>query len=608
MAGDLKNMFKMLTSGWQNGGSIGEDLGARGIEAPVYAVWDGSAGAPVALSSALGGGGTKSGGAVTSSALTASLVNAGTGFSINLNWDTSVGSAPAAFQAAVVKAATYLAGQFSDTVTLNLNIGWGEVGGSTLGSGALAQTSTYLVSSSYAGVVSALKADATTAADASAVASLPGSAAGNFWLTTAQARALGLNVGSATDASIGFSTAYGFTYDNTAGVAAGTYDFFGVALHEMTETLGRMLLVGASIGATTNSYGAYDMFHFSAAGVRTFSGSAAGYFSIDNGVTNLAAFNTVSGGDAGDWSSVVTNDAADAFATPGVVLNVSDVDLTAVDVIGWNRVGQNNSTPSGVTVTPAVASLGALQGSAGLAANVSLATIRQVGGAAGDAYSFTLGGAGAGAFKLTTASNVATLAAGAAGVAGAAGGRLYALTVTPKDVSSGNAGPASPLDVIVGSAGGDTVSVATLTGAAGAGAGTPTFIYGLGSADVIDGSGMTGTLTIAGGGGADRMTGGGGFNDYVYGAASESTVSAMDVITNFHSGDVIDLTGLGTRLSFAGSVSNSLAARSVGWAQSGGNTFVYVNTSGRSQSLGGVSMKIELLGNITVVGGNISHL
>ena len=599
MATDLKSLFKFPGVGGTGGGSIGDDLGVRGVEAPVYAEWDGEDGSPVVQSHALGGGGVKSTGTGTGTALTATLVNAGTGFSINLNWDSSVGAAPAAFKAAVVKAATYLVGQFTDAVTVNLNIGWGEVAGSALGSGALAQTSTYLVSTNYTALSNALKADATSAADASAVASLPGAASGNFWLTTAEARALGLAASTATDASVGFSTSYGFDYDNTDGVASGTYDFNGVALHEMTETLGRMLLVGASIGTTTNSYVAYDMFHFSGSGVRTYSGSTPGYFSIDNGVTNLAAFNTVGGGDPGDWSSVVTNDAADAFATPGVVLNFSSADLTAVDVVGWNRVGQNTSVPSGITVTPSVSSLASVQGSSGLAANRALATIREVGGAAGDSYSFALGGAGASAFKLTTSGNVGTLAAGSAGVAGAAGGRLYALTVTPKDVTSGNAGPASPLDVIVGSSGGDTVSVATLTSAAGAGAGTPTFVYGLGAADTIDGSGMTGALTIAGGG---------GLNDYVYGAASESTVSAMDVITNFHASDLIDLTGIGTKMNYAGAVSSSLAAQSVGWGQSGGNTFVYVNTSSRSETLGSVNMKIELLGTITVVSGNITHL
>ena len=618
MAAELRTPLKPLFSGARGDGTIGDTIGMGGLEPPVYAVWDGADGTPVTLSSAGGHGGARATGTATRPALAATLVNAGTGFSINLKWDSSVGSAPAAFQAAVVKAATYLVGQFSDAVTINLNIGWGEVGGSALGSGALAQTSTYLVSTSYAGLVTALKADATSAADASAVASLPASAQGAFWLTTAEARALGLAGSTSTDADIGFSSSDGFTFDGTNGIAAGTYDFNGVALHEMTETMGRILLVGDSIGTTANSYDALDMFHFSAPGVRTFSGTTAGYFSVDNGTTNLAAFNTVSGADAGDWSSVVTNDAADAFATPGVVLNVSDIDLTVVDAVGWNRVGFSTSVPTGITMTPVAGSLASLQGSSGqgsagqgssgLAANGALATIRQTGGATADSYSFALDGAGASAFKLTTTSNVGTLAAGSAGVAGAAGGRLYALTVTPKDVSSGNAGPASPLDVIVGSTAGDTVAVATLTSAAGAGSGTPSFVYGLAGADTIDATGMTGTVMIAGGAGADRMTGGSGLNDYMYGAAGESTVSAMDVIANFHSTDLIDLTGLGTKLAYAGAVSNKLAARSVGWGQNGGNTFVYVNTTSKAQALGSVDMKIELLGTVTLTGANITHL
>ena len=41
-------------------------------------------------------------------------------------------------------------------------------------------------------------------------------------------------------------------------------------------------------------------------------------FSVDGGATSLAAFNTVSGGDAGDWASSVSNDAMDAFSSSGV--------------------------------------------------------------------------------------------------------------------------------------------------------------------------------------------------------------------------------------------------------------------------------------------------
>src|SRR5436305_236970 len=83
--------------------------------------------------------------------------------------------------------------------------------------------------------------------------------------------------------------------------AAASYDFNGVVLHEFTEAMGRILLVGQSINSAP-AYDAYDLFHYASPGVRSFSGATPGYFSVDNGTTNLGSFNTASGGDAGDWS------------------------------------------------------------------------------------------------------------------------------------------------------------------------------------------------------------------------------------------------------------------------------------------------------------------
>ena len=178
---------------------------------------------------------------------------------------------------------------------------------------------------------------------------------------------------------------------------------------------------------------------------------------------------------------------------------------------------------------------------------------------------------------------------------------------TPFFLKAGNQ-PA--FDIIVGGSGGDTVSVATLTSSRSLGLATPTFVYGLAGNDSINGSGMTGKLWLDGGAGADTMTGGSGVNSYLYGAVSDSTASAMDIITNFHSAsDTIDLRGLGVALNYAGKISTtSLSANSVGWQGKGGNTFVYVNTSSVSEKLTGIDMKIELQGGISLSSGNIAHL
>jgi len=93
----------------------------------------------------------------------------------------------------------------------------------------------------------ALVSDVTTADDATAVASLSDTSpvTGNFWVSQAEAKALGL-LGNSTslDGSIGFATSSKFDYNNTNGVTAGLYDFFGVVAHEISEVMGRSLLVG----------------------------------------------------------------------------------------------------------------------------------------------------------------------------------------------------------------------------------------------------------------------------------------------------------------------------------------------------------------------------
>src|SRR5207237_10488645 len=102
-------------------------------------------------------------------------------------------------------------------------------------------------STSYRSLVSALKLDASSADDASAVKSLPNSdptGAGHYWVSTAEGKALGLYAGNGPDGSVGFSSTAAFDYDASNGVSPGTYDFAGVVAHELSEVLGRLLLVG----------------------------------------------------------------------------------------------------------------------------------------------------------------------------------------------------------------------------------------------------------------------------------------------------------------------------------------------------------------------------
>jgi FG-GAP-like repeat len=259
---------------------------------------------------------------------------------IDINYDSSVSSAPSAFKTAVTAAVQFLENIFINPITITISVGYGEVGGTPLSGGALGESETFFDSYSYTQVRNALTQNARSADQISAVNTLPASdptGGGNYWMSTAEAKALGLIASnSATDGYVGFSSSLPFDYDPSNGITAGTYDFNGTFLHEVTEVMGRDLFVGSD-GIGSNAYTPLDLFHYSSPGVRTFSGTTTGYFSLDGGTTNLDYFNTNPSGDFGDWASSAGHDSFLAFSSSGVVNAVTAADLREMNVLGYNE-------------------------------------------------------------------------------------------------------------------------------------------------------------------------------------------------------------------------------------------------------------------------------
>jgi len=85
-----------------------------------------------------------------------------TGLNINIIWDSSVANAPAAFKSVVESVVQFYESEFSNPVTLNINVGWGEVGGSPLGSSDLGESESFLEPFSYSQIVSALTQNASS--------------------------------------------------------------------------------------------------------------------------------------------------------------------------------------------------------------------------------------------------------------------------------------------------------------------------------------------------------------------------------------------------------------------------------------------------------------
>jgi hypothetical protein len=284
--------------------------------------------------------GTSSGTPGTGATTTNTVKITGTaGIIFNITFDSSVSTAPAGFKTVITDVATFFANELKGSITVNLNVGWGEVAGQTLSSSALGQSYWYYAGPySYSQIRSALTSSATSIDDTSAIASLPSTDptnGGKFLLTTAQAKSLGLLGNStAVDGYIGLSSSVSWAMDPYNRSVSGSYDLFGTAAHEISEVLGRFSLLGATSGGVSNAYSLLDLFRYSGSGTRSL--TSGGYFSLNGGITNLDNFNTNSGGDLGDWAASAGNDSYLAFASSGTDNLVSESDLRVMDGIGWN--------------------------------------------------------------------------------------------------------------------------------------------------------------------------------------------------------------------------------------------------------------------------------
>lgn len=261
----------------------------------------------------------------------------------NVSFDPSVANAPSGFLAAFNDVIQFYQQTFSDPITINLNIGWGEINGRPMARGALGENQASEQGYTYTQLKTALAANAPTSG-LGASNPLPTQ---TFNVATAEAKALGLLSGNApgVDGWIGFNSGLPFTFDPANRSIPGTYDFFAVATHEISEVLGRYLNAGAG-----GAYNPLDLFRYSAPGVHASAPASGTYLSADNGNTQINSFNGAPGFDPGDWAGP-TPDTFNAFITAGHEYNISLGDIEELHLLGLDYNTAPPTAPTGVTVS-----------------------------------------------------------------------------------------------------------------------------------------------------------------------------------------------------------------------------------------------------------------
>lgn len=262
------------------------------------------------------------------------------------------------YESAVNSAISFFEANITTQITVDINFGWGEVGGTTIDAGALGESSSANLNFTYSQVYNAVTSLANqSTVQQTAYATLPHTAptgVTNLDVTTAQAAALGLqsNTGNGGDGSVGLDSSSTFFWSQPSPQGS-AYDAVSTFEHEISEVLGR-----SDNGGVGGSYTLLDFFRYTAQGDNTaaaagtpvgtpgtpdqpfasgYSANNQAYFSW-NGQTVTLVYDTptaiAGGADIADWGPSVPTDSF-GYGIAGQVAPVSPTDLQEMNVLGY---------------------------------------------------------------------------------------------------------------------------------------------------------------------------------------------------------------------------------------------------------------------------------
>jgi phosphodiesterase/alkaline phosphatase D-like protein len=290
-----------------------------------------------------------------SEVMTATTSTTLTGLVVTPTFDSSItGNVnSAAIQSVINKAIAIFQARFKDALTVSILFRYStKAPNGTLLSGGVSRSDFPIYFIAWNTFITALKADAKTANDTTANASLPTSALStNIAVSSANGRTVGLVTapGMCANGSVSLTCPYdgivtlnsGISYSFTRPPGSSSYDAQRQVEHETDEVLG----LGSFLNLGGSNLRPQDLFSWSAAGTRNRTSSGTRYFSINSGTTNIVNFNQTPGFDFGDWLGGTTCPQAKPFVQNAFVCPAQFADVTAssaeginLDVIGYDLV------------------------------------------------------------------------------------------------------------------------------------------------------------------------------------------------------------------------------------------------------------------------------